>query len=90
MANKRDAKKRELITRAEYARRSGVSRANVTKLVKKGVIKLYGPDELVDPAQADKARRQNTSPGQVMGGNAKLPGSKKKVFRLRRRQKQRR
>ncbi len=47
------------ISRAEYARRCGKSRAAVSKWVLSGKIKLL-PDGTIDPAEADAMRRANT------------------------------
>jgi hypothetical protein len=49
---------RALITRAEYARRRGVSKRAVTGAVQSGRIKLV--DGLVDPKQADRDWKANT------------------------------
>lgn len=49
----------ELITQAAYARRKGVTRPYIGKLVKKGVIVLDGGK--VDPDQADKAIEESSS-----------------------------
>ena len=45
-------KKRELISRAEYARRKGVAPRTVGKYTQKGIIPTHG--NKIDPAEADK------------------------------------
>ena len=45
-----------MITRAKYARRVGISRSAVTRLVQRGQIPVHGPKKLIDPAEADQAR----------------------------------
>ena len=51
---------KQLITRADYARRAGVSRAAVTQWVHRGVIVLHRGK--VDPVQADAARQKYIAP----------------------------
>lgn len=54
------------MTQAEYARRRGVSRQYVSKLVKSGTIRLE-PDGLLDPAKADAAIRRVADPSRSLG-----------------------
>jgi hypothetical protein len=59
---------RELVTRAEYARLRGVSRAAVTNAVKRGQVQLFG--DLVDPVEADRTwpRHADAAPATAEGG----------------------
>lgn len=70
---------RELITKADYARRKGVTPAAVGKALKKGRISLardgYGElmkddrgRDLIDPAEADAAWEANTRASKATGG----------------------
>ncbi len=74
-----------LITQAEYARRKGVTKGYINKLVKKGVIVLEKGK--VDPGQADKAIaaasaparakfRKNNKPTSTEGGFSKAQAAK--------------
>ena len=54
-----EANQQILVTRAEYARRAGVSRAAVTKMVKTGRVPTYGARKLIDPDEADRRRAVN-------------------------------
>ncbi|WP_419831239.1 hypothetical protein [Endozoicomonas atrinae] len=49
-----------LLSQAEFARQQGFTRGYVTKLIKKGIIKLV--DKKVDSAAAIKAIEKNTDP----------------------------
>ena len=53
-----------LVSQAEFARRQGVSRAYVTKLVKKGIIKLV--NKKVDTEQALNSLQINSDPATLL------------------------
>lgn len=55
-----------LVSQAEYARRAGVNRSVICRQVRDRLIPVHGPRRLIDPNEADKARRENLSP--VRGG----------------------
>ncbi len=70
----------------EYARMRGINVSSVSKAVKNGRIKL-NPDKTIDPDQADRDWRQNTSPARskfredepVSTGAAQFDGTTPKV-----------
>lgn len=68
---------RHLITRAEYARRIGVSRQAVAERVRSGAIPAYGPRLLIDPEEADRLWFQTMSTARWLQGQsrARIPSS---------------
>ena len=50
------SKTAKMITMAKYARRCGISRQAVSKMVKTGAITTHGERRLIDPVEADLAR----------------------------------
>ncbi|MGD9850131.1 MAG: hypothetical protein AB7T38_02570 [Nitrospirales bacterium] len=60
------------MNQSQYAKRIGISRSTVNRLVKKGVIKVddYGA---IDPVQADRALKENSHPGYDHNRRASLP-----------------
>ena len=61
MPSKRKPKS-ELITQAEYARRRGLNKSTVSRQVRDAIIPTHGARRLLDPAEADEARRTKTDP----------------------------
>ncbi len=57
---KEDKKKRVLISQFEYAMRRRVSRQNINRHVKMGIITLI--DEKIDPVIADRQLQENLDP----------------------------
>lgn len=52
----------ELITQAEYARRRGLNKSTISRQVRDQIIPTHGERRLIDPAEADLARENNTDP----------------------------
>lgn len=61
MPSKRKPKS-ELITQAEYARQRGLNKSTISRQVRDAIIPTHGERRLIDPAEADEARRTKTDP----------------------------
>lgn len=62
-SGKQQTEVRELVSKAEYARRKGVSRQAVYKALEWRITPAEIPDGRIDVALADRLWRENTHPG---------------------------